>query len=84
MVSLRELPRRLPDIDYPVTDQIRRVQDQGKISFKNRSFRVGRGFVGQPVGLRESEEDAVWDVYYCKQRVARIDLRKADSAQEDL
>jgi transposase InsO family protein len=84
VVSLRELPRRLPDIVYPASDQVRKVQDKGRISFKGRSFRIGRAFVGDPVGLRESEEDAVWDVYYCQQRVGRIDLRAPDSSQEDL
>lgn len=84
VASPRQLPLRLPDIEYPATDEVRKVQDQGKISFKGRSFRIGRAFVGDPVGLRESEEDAVWDVYYCKQRVGRADLRTPGSSLEDL
>jgi transposase InsO family protein len=81
--STRELPRRLPDIEYPASDQVRKVQDQGKISFKGRTFKVGRAFVGEPVGLRESKEDAVWDVYYCKQRIGKANL-KAPASPEDL
>jgi len=83
-VSPRPFPAHLPAIDYPISDEVRKVQDHGKISFKGRTYRVGSAFVGDPVALRESEEDAIWNVYYCKQRVGRVDLRMPDSSLEDL
>lgn len=85
VASLRKLPRRLPDIGYPSSDQVRIVQDKGRISFQGRSFRVGRAFVGEPVGLRPDEkEDAVWDIYYCNQRIGRAHLNTPPPATEDL
>jgi transposase InsO family protein len=82
--SPRPLPSQLSAIEYPASDQVRRVQDHGEISFQGRIFKVGRAFTGEPVGLRESEEDAVWDVYYCKQRVGQADFRTPASSRQDL
>jgi transposase InsO family protein len=61
-------------IDYPAADLVRRVAQGGQISFRGRTYRVGRAFTGQPVALRAAA-DGVWDVYYCLQRITSLDLR---------
>jgi len=66
----------LPAIEYAPGDLVRKVQDHGRISFRGRDYRVGRGFIGEPVALRATEEDGVWEVYYCAQWISRIDLRE--------
>lgn len=63
----------LPPIEYDRGDEVRKVQDKGKISFRGRSFLVSRAFIGEPVALR-AVEDGVWEVYYCHQRVGRVDF----------
>lgn len=73
--SSRGLPSDLPAIEYPGRSEVRKVQQAGEISFRGREFSIGRAFAGEPVALRESEEDGVWNVYYCHQRVGRADLR---------
>lgn len=75
VISPRSLPGHLPPVEYPGTDDIRRVQAKGEISFHGRLVPVGKAFSGQAVGLRPTEEDGVWDIYYCKQRVGRTNLR---------
>lgn len=75
--SPRPLPDKLPPIEYPATDEVRKVQGRGEISFRGRMVRVGRAFTGEPVALRATEEDGVWSIYYCKQRVGRADLRSS-------
>jgi transposase InsO family protein len=60
-------------IVYEVGDQVRKVQDKGRISFRGREFLVSRAFTGEPVALRE-EGDGLWGVYYCHQRVTQLDL----------
>ena len=82
--SPRALPSRLPAIEYPASDQVRRVQRPGEISFKGRIYQIGRAFAGEPVALREAEEDGVWDIYYCKQKLSTLDLRSPLPTQEDL
>ena len=71
--SARPFPAPLPPIEYAPDDEVRRVQDHGRISFRGREFRVSRGFIGQPVGLR-AVGAGVWDVYYCHQKIGQVDL----------
>ena len=74
-ISARSLPAVLPAIEYPTTDMVRKVDQVGRIGFKNRSVRVGRGCVGLKVGIRPTLIDGVFDVYFCAQKVKTIDLR---------
>jgi transposase InsO family protein len=73
--SARPMPRSLPPIEYGPGDAVRRVQDGGKLSYHGRHWRVGRAFIGQPVAVRPSADEGVVDVFFCHQRIARIDLR---------
>lgn len=73
--SPRRMPEHRPSPEYLVSDEVRRVQDLGVISFRGRKLHVGRAFSGEPVALRAIDEEGVWDVYYYKQRVGRVDLR---------
>jgi transposase InsO family protein len=74
--SSRPFPAILPPVTYEPDDIIRKVDDSGKIFFKNHSRRVGKAFRHQPVALRPTETDGIFYVYFCKQKVAQIDLRK--------
>lgn len=71
--SPRPFPAKLPAIEYERGDEVRKVQDKGRISFRGQSFLISRAFVGERVALRPAGE-GVWDVYYCCQRVAKVDL----------
>jgi hypothetical protein len=73
-MSNRAFPETLPAIEYSPDDQIRKVQDGGFIRLQGHKFRVGKAFIGSPVGLRQTNRDGVWDVYFCQQHVRRVDL----------
>ncbi len=75
-VSPNKYPEILPTVEYGPDEIIRKVQDKGIVHFKNRCFRVGGVFSGHPVALRHTEQDGVLDVYFCRQKIAKIDLRK--------
>jgi transposase InsO family protein len=72
--SPRPFPGKLPSIEYAPGDQVRKVQEKGRISFRGREWRVGRAFIGEQVALRATG-DGLWDVYYCHQKVGHVDLR---------
>jgi transposase InsO family protein len=74
-VSTRRFPSSLPPIEYGPDDKVRKVQWNGEIYFKGRDYHVGRAFHGLPVGLRPTAVDGQLEVFFCYQRVARIDLR---------
>jgi hypothetical protein len=73
--SPRSYPEQLRPVLYDSNDIIRKVDDKGKVSFRNRAFRVGRAFCYQPVAIRPTETDGEFDIYYCKQPVAKISFR---------
>lgn len=74
-VSERSFPEPLPALEYRAVDHVRKVQDHGIISFRNREFRVSKAFRGYPVALRPSVEDGVFEIYFATHRIASIDLR---------
>ena len=73
--SHRPFPRVLPPVTYPLDEIIRKVDSAGKISFQNRRIQIGMAFRHQPVALRPLEQDGCFAVFFCKQKVAQIDLR---------
>lgn len=67
-------PETAPEIIYDSSLIIRKVQNGGIIHFKGKEYRVGSAFTGNPVGLKESGEDGLMDVYFCHQKVIKIDI----------
>jgi transposase InsO family protein len=73
--SSKPFPETLPPILYNSNDLVRKVGNNGRIGYRNRLYRVGRGLQGQRVALRPSEKDGILDVYFSNQIVGQIDLR---------
>jgi transposase InsO family protein len=67
---------QLPPIIYEQDDILRSVDLSGKISFRGRAFRIGRAFIYQPVALRPTNNGFIYNVFYCKECIKTIDLRK--------
>ena len=74
--SDRRMPNPLPDIEYDDTDAVRRVQHNGLISYRGKTYKVPKALKGYPVALRETDQDGIMDVMFCHQRVSQIDLAK--------
>jgi len=73
--SPRAFPEVLPPILYEPGDIIRKVSKTGMIHFRNRRFRVGKAFRYNPVALRPSHIDGVFDVFFSHLKIAQINLR---------
>jgi transposase InsO family protein len=73
--SSRPFPETLPPIIYNRNDVVRKVGQLGRIEYRNRRFRVGRGLQRERVALRPAENDGILDVYFCDQIVGQINLR---------
>lgn len=81
--SPRPYPSHLPPVEYDIDCDVRLVQENGRVKLRGERYFVGKAFAGQPVGLIQVGE-SVWDVYYCHQRVARIDLTRPPVSMEDV
>ena len=71
--SPRPWPGRLPTIEYPPQDRVARCR-QRTLEVSDNQFRIGKAFIGQPVGLRPTHQAGCYDVYFCQQRIAQIQL----------
>jgi transposase InsO family protein len=72
--SPRLFPEVLPPITYEPQDVVRKVDQSGKIYFKNHIFRVGKAFRYHPVAIRPADANGLFDVFFCKQKVVQINL----------
>lgn len=76
--SPRAYPESLPPIEYGPGDTVRKVQGKGEFSYRGRLYRVSSALHGQPVAIRPTADDGRFEVFFCHQRVAEIDLRVPD------
>ena len=73
--SWRDYPELLAAIEYDPLDQVRIVQQGGRVSFHGRTLLLPKAFHGEHVGLRPTTTDGVWDAMFAAHRIAQIDLR---------
>jgi len=73
--SWRSFQESLPPIEYSLADKVRKVQQGGKISYRNREYALPKAFCGQYVALRPTAQDGVMDVFFCNQKIMHLDLR---------
>ena len=74
-VSPREFSDVLPPITYPPGVLVRRVQQQGYISFKGRILKIPKALAGYPVAIEPSlENDGVTNVRFLTTLVATFTL----------
>jgi transposase InsO family protein len=75
--SPNTFPRALPPITYGSDDIVVRVTEQGVARFKHAKVVVSQALKGLPVAFRpRHDEDGAYDLYFCHQRIARLDLRE--------
>jgi transposase InsO family protein len=69
-----------PAPEYLSSDAVRKVDPDGKLSFKGSSYKIGQAFGGQRVGLRATEVDGVMKVMLGELEVGMLDLRVVSAA----
>jgi len=75
--SPRPFPETLPPIEYDAADAVRSVDSNGRLSFLNQRFRVGKALHGQRLALRPTTRDGYFDVCLGRHPIASIDLADA-------
>ena len=73
--SARSLPERLAAPHYHETDLVRRVSADGYVSFRGRRLKMSQAFAGQPVALRPTTTDGLWEVFFSRFVVAPVGRR---------
>jgi transposase InsO family protein len=72
--SQRAFPEVLPPIMYDLGDEVRMVDESGKIYFHGNRYRINKAFRHYPVGIRPSEIDGTFNVFFCSFKINQICL----------
>jgi len=75
-ISARSFPEALPAIEYDEIDQVRRVMPKGFLWFQKKRIGVGKAFAGNPVAIRPTVDDGIFEVYFCRYRIASFNIRE--------
>ena len=75
--SPRPFPETLPPLDYPADMVVRKVQQDGTISFRHRRWLVGAAFASLPVGLAPAAAPDCYEVYCGAHRITTLALAAA-------
>ena len=73
--SPREMPNKLPPLEYPDRFEVRYVSANGGIRWKHHAWvNVSSVCIGEYVGLEEID-DGIWNVYFGPLKLGRLDER---------
>ena len=75
--SPHRFPEQLQPFDYGPGAIVRRVDQDGWLSFRGRPLKLGRAFVRRTVALRPAPMDGCFEVSFCGYTMASFDLRAA-------
>ena len=75
--SPRRFPERIEPFDYGPEAIVRRVDQDGWLSFRNRPLKLGRAFAHRRVALRPTDQDGCFDVLFCAHHIGALDLSQA-------
>lgn len=74
--STRSMPRTLAPVEYGSSDHVRKVNAVGQVRFQGRTLKLSEAFAGEPVALRPTRDDGVWQVCFSRFEIARVNLHE--------
>lgn len=78
--SPRAYPEKLPTIEYGLGDTVARVKWDGRFRVFGKCGKVSNALMGLDIALRPASQhtDGVYDIFFCHQRIGKLDLRKSE------
>jgi transposase InsO family protein len=73
--SKRTYPAQLPPVVYGDDDLIKKVAENGSIYFQKKHIKIGKGFKGEYVAIKQNDSDGEYDIYFCNQFIRNISLK---------
>lgn len=71
--SVRCMPQKMPTIEYESSAIVRKIA-KSFISFKKKSYLVGKAFIGHDIELRPCETNGTLEIYFGKHKIYTYDL----------
>lgn len=76
--SPRSFPQVIPPYEYSERFEVRKAARFGQFSFRGQIWKISEAFDGRRIGLAPTTEDGVWEVYFRRHRIGRLDLREPE------
>lgn len=73
--SLRPMPRRIPEVEYPAGLLLRRIQNHGDLYYKDQRIFISEIFARQLLGLRQVD-DRYFEVFYGMLLLGWLDIER--------
>lgn len=73
--SSRSMPEAITPPEYEPQTHVRKVDRNGRFSFKGRILNTSTAFAGRALALRATDTDGLFELCYRRHRIAQIDLR---------
>ena len=80
--SLRKMPEKLPELEYPGHFLVNLVNHNGIIGHRGHRVYIACMLKGEKVGLEQMTED-IWEVYFGPLRLGRFDMSQTQRAHND-
>ena len=61
--------------DYAPDDSVRRVQQQGIVSFRGTEYRIPKAFYGKDIAFRPTEKDGTYKIFFRHQFIKSLDIQ---------
>lgn len=74
-MSSRSMPEAITPPQYESQDHVRKLDQNGRFSFRGRILKAPTAFAGRALALRATDTDGLFDICYRRHRIAQIDLR---------
>jgi len=74
--SRRQYKENPPPVEYGPDDQVRKVQQGGWISYQGKEYRLPKAFCGERIAVRPTDNDGLFDVYFCNQKIAQLHVKE--------
>lgn len=71
--SKRVYSEKLPDIEYSSDYIVKKVNGSGYINLNSKKYYISEGLAKEPVALRPTLVDGVYEILYCAQKIKSID-----------
>jgi transposase InsO family protein len=75
-VSPRPMPAVIEPPDYEPQAQVRKIDQNGRVSFRGHAFNCPKAFAGRRIALRATHTDGLFDLCYRSHVLAQLDLRQ--------
>lgn len=73
--SARIMPSKLPVIEYEQSAIVRKINDTGHISYKNKNYLAGKAFTGHYIEIRLNELQGLLELYFGRHKIYTHELK---------